>query len=120
MMKRLGAKQKRKRIGRPPSGITPIVGVRVSNELRGRIEGWAARQDDAPGLSEAIRRLVELGLGRSKPMARRSRTSAAKAVTMAGKAIDRTADLWATPAERAKRKRRLIKGPTEFRGMRKD
>lgn len=113
-------KQKETRIGRPPTGITPMVGVRVSDELRGRIERWAVLQDGSPRLSEAVRRLVELGLGRSKSTTKRSRKSTAQAVTMAGRAIDRAADLWATPAERAKRKRRLIKGPTEFRGMRKD
>ena len=117
---RLYVRQKRKRIGRPPTGITPMVRVRVSDELRGRIERWVARQDDTPRLSEAVRRLVEIGLGRSKPMARRSRKSTAKAVSLAGKAIDQAADLLATPAEQAKRKRRLIKGPSEFRGMRKD
>lgn len=116
---RLPVKQKRNRIGRPPTGITPMVGVRVSSELRGQIERWAARQDDTPRLSEAVRRLVEIGLG-ALPTPRRSPKSAAKAVTMAGSAIDHAADKSATPAEQAKRKRRLIKGPTEFRGMRKD
>jgi hypothetical protein len=41
-------------------------------------------------------------------------------MSMAGQEIDRVADKCAPPAERAKRKRRLIKGPTEFLEMRKD
>lgn len=53
---------KQKRIGRPPTGITPIVGVRLSPEVREQVEHWAARQDDSPTLSEAMRRLVSLGL----------------------------------------------------------
>jgi hypothetical protein len=31
-----------------------------------RLDAWAARQDDKPGRSEAIRRLVEIGL-KAKP-----------------------------------------------------
>jgi hypothetical protein len=30
--------------------------------LRASVDAWAARQDDEPGRSEAIRRLVEIGL----------------------------------------------------------
>jgi hypothetical protein len=56
----VSAKQKRR--GRPATGITPMVGVRVSAELRRQIEAWARRQTGEPTLSEAIRRLVELGL----------------------------------------------------------
>ena len=39
-----------------------MIGLRASPELRRAIESWATRQGDAPVLSEAIRRLVELGL----------------------------------------------------------
>ena len=39
-----------------------MIGLRASAELRRSIEDWAAKQDDQPGRSEAIRRLVELGL----------------------------------------------------------
>jgi hypothetical protein len=39
-----------------------MIGLRASPELRRSIEGWAKRQGDNPLLSEAIRRLVELGL----------------------------------------------------------
>jgi hypothetical protein len=30
--------------------------------MRATVDKWASRQDDKPGRSEAIRRLVELGL----------------------------------------------------------
>lgn len=119
-MKRSKAvKQRETRIGRPPTGITPVIAVRVSDKLRGRIERWAAVQDATPRLSEAVRRLVQIGLDAS-PTTRRSRKDTAKAMSMAGQEIDRIADKSAPPVERAKRKRRLIKGPSEFRGMRKD
>jgi hypothetical protein len=34
----------------------------LSSQLRADVDAWAAEQDDEPGRSEAIRRLVELGL----------------------------------------------------------
>jgi hypothetical protein len=112
---------KLKRRGRPATGRDPILGLRPPNELRGRIDAWAAKQADKPRRSEAIRRLVELGLAASPvsmgPVSRRTR---AKAVDLAKEAIERRADPSATHEERESRKRRLIKGPKEFRGIRKD
>ena len=35
---------------------------RLSDEFMATLDAWSARQDDAPTRSEAIRRLVELGL----------------------------------------------------------
>src|SRR5436305_9175249 len=46
--------------------------------------------------------------------------NAAKASEMAGEAIDRLGDPLATEEERQLRKRRLIKGPQEFRDIRSD
>jgi hypothetical protein len=43
---------------------------------------------------------------------------AAKARAMAGQEIDRLSDLSATEEERQRRKRRLLKGPKEFRDVR--
>ena len=43
-----------------------------------------------------------------------------KAADMAGREVDRVDDQTATSAERAQRKRQLIKGPREFRDMRSD
>jgi hypothetical protein len=43
---------------------------------------------------------------------------AAKAQEMAGQEIDRLSDLSATDEERQRRKRRLLKGPKEFRDVR--
>jgi hypothetical protein len=34
----------------------------LSDEFMAQIDAWAARQDDEPSRSEAIRRLVEKGL----------------------------------------------------------
>ncbi len=43
-----------------------------------------------------------------------------KAAEMAAREIDRLGDQTATSEEQAKRKRRLIKGPREFRELRED
>ena len=52
-----------------------------------------------------------------KPTALEKRRKAAK---IAGREIDRLGDQTATREERARRKRRLIKGPREFRDIRKN
>jgi hypothetical protein len=58
---------KRRKRGRPATGVTPMVGVRISNVLRKRIERWARSQSVDYSLSGAIRQLVELGLkGRTR------------------------------------------------------
>jgi hypothetical protein len=50
----------------------------------------------------------------------RTRKRRTKAAEMAGEAIDRQADQSATVEERESRKRRLLKGPAEFRELRRD
>jgi Arc/MetJ-type ribon-helix-helix transcriptional regulator len=57
---------KRKKRGRPATGVYPLVGVRMPPESREEIEAWAAEQDDKPSLSEAIRRLIEEALAKRK------------------------------------------------------
>jgi Arc/MetJ-type ribon-helix-helix transcriptional regulator len=59
---------KRKSAGRPPTGTEPLYGVRIPDELMGRIQKWS-KENSAASRSEAIRRLVELGLRvkREKP-----------------------------------------------------
>lgn len=113
-----------KKMGRPATGKDPMVGLRMPPELRHAIEAWAARQEDTPGLSEAIRRLVERGLtvkGEAKPstaVRHARRGKADHASSMAGSAIDKLSDQSATTEEQAKRKGRLIRGPSEFRDIR--
>lgn len=84
------------------------------------IEDWRARQKPVPKLSEAIRLLVELGLANARPAARSGRKTATKASDMAGEMIDWLSDKSAPTEEQAKRKRRLVRGPSEFRAMRDD
>jgi len=48
--------------GRKPTGTDPARTIRLSDEFIAKVDAWAAAQDDKPARSEAIRRLVELGL----------------------------------------------------------
>jgi hypothetical protein len=51
---------KRKKVGRPPTGTEPLYGVRIADALMKQIMDWAKSQGATR--SQAIRRLVELGL----------------------------------------------------------
>jgi hypothetical protein len=55
-------KVKPKKRGRPATGKDPLMGFRAPPDIRASIVRWAELQPDNPSLSEAIRRLVELGL----------------------------------------------------------
>ena len=104
--------------GRPATGKDPVRAIRLSDEFLEKIDGWAAKQEDRPGRSEAIRRLVELGLAvrtRSVPSERQR----AALEDLASKEIDSLA-VEAPDDEKASRKHRLLKGPKEFREMRVD
>jgi hypothetical protein len=106
--------------GRPATGRDPVRAIRLSDEFLAKVDAWAAQQDGEPGRSEAIRRLVELGLTvRVKPkQAPAGRADRAK--ELASKAIDGLTVDTADDDEKASRKRRLIKGPEEFREVRVD
>jgi hypothetical protein len=53
---------KRPGAGRPATGKDPVLTLRAPQAFTGRVEDWAKRQVDKPSRSEALRRLVELGL----------------------------------------------------------
>ena len=57
---------KRNKGGRPPSGRDPVRTMRLSDDFIDKIDHWASQQEDQPGRSEAVRRLVELGLKTKK------------------------------------------------------
>ena len=113
-------KSQKKKRGRPATGRDPVTAIRLPEDLRVRVEAWATKQRDTPSRSEAIRRLVEIGLasvGAAKPS---NKKSAAKAAGLAGAMVDYLSDQSAPADVREKRKRRLLKGPPEFREMRTD
>ena len=139
-----------KKRGRPATGRDPVTAIRLSKELRENVDAWASKRPDEPGRSEAIRRLVELGLT-VKTKAPTGRLNAALVADLAAEAIDslgpkvkaparpvrkpgrrlraqelatktieKIIDPAAPPEERAQRRRRLTKGPSEFRDARVD
>lgn len=114
---------KPKKRGRPATGKDPLMGFRAAPVMRASVVKWAENQPDKPSLSEAIRRLVEMGLASAAEQPRVLSTSkqcAARAAELAGKAIDKRSDPAAPAAERDIRKRKLIQGPSPFRESRKD
>jgi hypothetical protein len=54
----------RNAVGRPKKkgGVYPVSAVRLPPETSAAVDDWASKQTDEPNRSEAIRRLVELGL----------------------------------------------------------
>jgi len=123
-----------------------MMGFRAAPMLRASIVKWAENQPDLPTLSEATRRLVELGLTvkiKARPTVRRPRAALvadlaaetidslppkpiakrgrlARAQELARDAIEKMVFPTASPEERDHRRRRLTKGPMEFRGARVD
>ena len=93
----------------------------MASEALKSIDDWRRKQDDLPGRPEAIRRLVELGLTvRTKPKKQAPAARADRAKELASKAIDSLTAGAPDNDETAGRKRRLIKGPEEFREVRVD
>jgi hypothetical protein len=96
-----------------------MIGLRLSPNKREAVEAWANTALDKPSLSEAVRRLVELGLASAHRSVARIK-KAMEASEMAGQEIDRLGDPLATDEERQRRKRKLIKGPKELRYIRRN
>jgi hypothetical protein len=106
--------------GRPATGRDPVTAIRLATELKDKLDAWAAQQPDQPGRSEAIHRLVELGLTVKMSAKQPSSSKAARAKELATKTIEKIIDPSAPPEERAQRRQRLTKGPLEFREARID
>jgi hypothetical protein len=109
-----------KKRGRPATGKDPLMGFRASPAMRASVVRWAENQRDKPTLSEAIRRLVELGLTVKARPKQPARARAERANEMAAKRLDQLVDKAAPAEEQASRKRNLLKGPEEFREARVD
>jgi hypothetical protein len=94
--------------------------VRMPPDELKSLDVWIKTQSaPRPTRAEAIRRLVRQALaGGAQPSEKRSKKSAAKAREMAGQAIDRLLGGSLPVDEQERRKRRLTKGPREFREIR--
>jgi len=111
----------RKSRGRPPTGAESVH-LRILPDQSASIDAWIAKQKE-PELTrpEAIRRLVELGLKVKRPARSIGKPGGRlRAQELATKAIEKIIDASAPPEERAQRRRRLTKGPLEFREDRVD
>src|SRR3954453_9912891 len=103
-----------------PAAHHSVDGISGRSGIRASIIRWAEKQPDRPTLSEAIRRLVELGLTVRTKVKQASAARAHRAKELATKTIEKMMDPSASPEDRAQRKRRLVKGPSEFRQHRAD
>ncbi len=53
----------KKKMGRPPTGIGPVVGVRLYPDIEEALEAWIGQQPDPkPSKPEAIRRILRAAL----------------------------------------------------------
>lgn len=93
--------------------------MRLVPDQLSALDAWIAKQREPMSRPEAIRRLVELGLAAKTSHEPYSKKSTDRAAEMAERQIDRLSDPSATSEERQSRKRKLLKGPAEFRDMRK-
>jgi hypothetical protein len=98
----------------------PTMGFHASPAMQASIVRWAESQSDNPSLPEAIRRLVELGLTVKVRPNQSAPARAERAKDLAAKVIDSLPAHTADVEETANRKRRLLKGPEEFRDVRVD
>jgi hypothetical protein len=103
-----------------PKSFPNKVLIGFSDDHLRAFDQWRRKQEDMPTRSEAVRRLVELGLDKTttRPVSKSGRRS--RAQELATNAIEKMIDPSAPPEERAHRRRRLTKGPTEFREDRID
>ena len=102
------------------TGPSTVVGLRCHKPFLVAVDSWREREEGKPSRPAAIVRLAEIGLATSGSAGRTNPKAAAKASEMAGAEIDRLTDKSTPHEERASRKRRLLKGPSEFRDLRKD
>lgn len=110
---------------RKRSAVTgQLVGVRLQVDQIKAIDTWAAKRKPPVTRPEAIRGMIDamlhiLSKDPSEKPAKKTANSK-RAQELVAKTIEDFADPAALPAERAQRRRRLTKGPMEFREVRVD
>src|SRR3954453_6262508 len=110
-----------KKRGRPKTtGKGHLIGVRLHEPELKRLDFWITQQRDPPSSRpEALRRMMEQALNQRMATGRRDPVSRDKASALARQEIERLSqDESALPEEHERRKRRLLKGPGEFRDLR--
>jgi len=120
-MKKSNRVTTKKKRGRPTTTGKGIqVGERWHPPELKAIDQWIAAQGEEMTRAQAIRRLVEMSLNRSRPVGRPSAKTAERAKQLAAKAIEGLVDPTAPAEEKAVRTRRLVEGPSVFRDVRVD
>lgn len=109
----------------PPTRRDRAREIRLTDELVEKLDAWAHSQEDKPDRSEAIRRLLEIALvillAQPRPAGKIDcRSSRDRAKQLASDVIDQLGDVGATSEVKANRKGKLMKGPEEFRKVRRD
>ena len=114
-----------KKRGPPATGKGELIGVRLQPEILQPLDQWIADQHDPqPTRPEAVRKALQdwltgLGLISVEKSTRSNQRGRKKSADMAGKTIDALTDQSALAEDQDRRKRRLLKGPKEFRDVRK-
>jgi Arc/MetJ-type ribon-helix-helix transcriptional regulator len=104
--------------------VDPVSAVRLPADVTAEVDAWGEARKLSR--SEAIRRLVELGLtvkteSRTKSEgAKQQPDTKRRARELAGDTIDEITDAATGAGEQANRKSRLLKGPEEFQKIRRD
>lgn len=105
-------------VRRPSSGRDAVSAVKLSEGLTADVDAWAEAHDMVR--SDAIRRLVELGLSAS-PISESQRSAGPVEIeNLAVKQIGQLLDPSLPTEERERRIRRLTQGPPEFSDTRID
>ncbi len=104
--------------GKVGTSRDPHVTSRMPHGLIAEVDAWATT--NGATRSEAIRRLVELGLTIRTKSKQGSTARAERAKELASKTIDNLTSATPESGEKARRKGNLIKGPEEFRQVRVD
>src|SRR5262245_1893154 len=109
-----------KRRGRPrfTTELLELVQTRLEVQMIDELDRWS--REHCMSRSQAIRRLLDLGLRRAPKNDRFSHAARAKASALASEVIDQLTDATAPEEEQQRRKRRLTHGPPEFWDARQD
>jgi len=101
-----------------PAQTGQLIGVRFQPQPLAALDVWRRKEEDLPSRAEAIRRLVEQALNTQTDIRPIKPEAQQKAAELAAREIDKVTDRNLPIEERAQRKRRLVKGPREFRDIR--
>jgi hypothetical protein len=120
MSRKRKAKKSRRRGPPRVTGPGTLIGMRVHKPFLALLDDWRKQQEDQPSRPDAMRLLAEARLRQLSPERKARTRPGPEATEMAAQVIDALTDPSVPAENRAKRKRRLLKGPEEFRDIRDD